>query len=289
MITKEIKNFNLAQICQSGQCFRMWTTDETTCQVIAGDKFLEVKQQGEDVSFFCEEDEFENFWKLYFDLENDYGTYIAQINPRDVYLNRAAQAGSGIRILRQDLWEMIVSFLISQQNNIARIRRCIQNICEVYGEQKTDLRGNVYYAFPKPGALAALEEDALKSCNLGYRSKYVVRTARSIASGETDLNAISRMPYKKAKEELLKLFGVGDKVADCICLFALHHLQAFPVDTHIRQVMEAHYKRGFPNRRYRGFQGVMQQYIFYYELFGKNVTGEDEILHKNVSKEPQHP
>ena len=114
--------------------------------------------------------------------------------------------------------------------------------------------------------LAELDEDALKACNLGYRSKYVVRSARSIVNGEVNLDEIREMPYKKAREELLKLFGVGVKVADCICLFALHHLQAFPIDTHIHQAMEAHYKRGFPKRRYKGIEGVLQQYIFYYEL-----------------------
>ena len=163
---------------------------------------------------------------------------------------------------------MIVSFLISQQNNITRIRRCVENICQAYGEKLVDGRGQVYYGFPRPEALAELDEDALKACNLGYRSKYVVRAARSVVAGEIDLDAVRQMPYKKAKEELLKLFGVGEKVADCICLFALHHLQAFPVDTHINQALEKHYKRGFPMRRYRGFQGVLQQYIFYYELFG---------------------
>lgn len=114
----------------------------------------------------------------------------------------------------------------------------------------------------------------LKACNLGYRSKYVVRTAKSIVSGEVDLDAIQHLPYAKAKKELLKLFGVGEKVADCICLFALHHLQAFPIDTHISQALQKHYKRGFPNRRYKGMQGVMQQYIFYYEL-----TGDHEKRH----------
>ena len=110
-------------------------------------------------------------------------------------------------------------------------------------------------------------------CNLGYRSKYVVRAARSVVNGEFDPEAVSAMSYRKAKEELLKLFGVGEKVADCICLFGLHHLQAFPMDTHIKQAMAQHYKRGFPNRRYRGFQGVIQQYIFYYELCGKKRAG----------------
>ena len=163
---------------------------------------------------------------------------------------------------------MIVSFLISQQNNIARIRRCIENICECYGEKLVNAHGETFYAFPAPEALACLEENALMECNLGYRSKYVVRTARAVASGEFDLEAVGQMSYGEAREALLALFGVGEKVADCICLFALHKLEAFPVDTHIRQALQIHYKRGFPKRRYQGIQGVLQQYIFYYELAG---------------------
>lgn len=269
MITKEIPYFNIAQICDSGQCFRMEKIDENRYSVIASGNYLEITQKGEKCIFLCEEEAFEIFWKNYFDLDTDYGEYLQQINPNDTYLSRAGIFGSGIRILQQDLWETIVSFLISQQNNITRIRKCIQNICEKYGEKRLNFHGEVYYTFPKADALAKLEDDELKMCNLGYRSKYVVRTAKSIVSGEVDLEKIQKMPYKKAKAELLNLFGVGEKVADCICLFALHHLQAFPIDTHIRQVLDKHYKRGFPNRRYKGFQGVMQQYIFYYELFGE--------------------
>lgn len=269
MIRKTLKNFDLLQICQSGQCFRMVQKSDNLYHVIAGEQYLEIEQQENECVFYCDEADFENFWKGYFDLEGDYATYINQVNPRDSYLLNAVAFGSGIRILRQDLWEMIVSFLISQQNNIVRIKKCINNICENYGEKKVNAKGEVYYAFPNPESLAGLEEDALRECNLGYRSKYVVRTAQSIVSGEVDLDTIHQMSYKEAKEELLKLFGVGEKVADCICLFALHHLQAFPIDTHINQAMKNHYKRGFPNRRYNGYQGVMQQYIFYYELFGE--------------------
>ncbi|MDO5539684.1 MAG: DNA glycosylase [Eubacteriales bacterium] len=270
MIKVSIDNFDLEQICRSGQCFRMARREDGRYCVIAGSRYLELEQQDDQIIFYCEKEEFTKVWESYFDLGRDYGAYIRQINPGDLYLINAAEFGSGIRILQQDLWEMIVSFLISQQNNIVRIRRCIQNICESYGEKKMNDRGEVYYGFPKPEDLAWLHEDDLKPCNLGYRSKYVVRTAKSIASGELDLEAVSRMSYKKAKEELLKLFGVGEKVADCICLFALHHLEAFPVDTHINQALQNHYKRGFPKRRYEGFQGVVQQYIFYYELVGKN-------------------
>lgn len=271
MVKKQIDNFSLEQICLSGQCFRMKQEDgeENRYSLIAGDRYLEIEQQGNVCRFYCDEEIFEQFWKDYFDLERDYADCIGRINPRDTYLVNAAAFGSGIRILRQDLWEMIVTFLISQQNNIVRIRRCIQNICEAYGEEQTDGQGRIYYGFPKPEALAGLDEDALKACNLGYRSKYVVRAARSVVSGEIDLEAVRHMSYKRAREELLKLFGVGEKVADCICLFALHHLQAFPMDTHMIQALNAHYKRGFPNRRYKDIKGIMQQYIFYFELFGK--------------------
>lgn len=266
MLTIEMEHFNIKQICESGQCFRMEQIDENYFQVIALDKYLEVHQEGSIVTFDCPQEEFLFFWVRYFDLDGDYEKCINAINPRDKYLTEAARQGDGIRILNQDLWEMLISFLISQQNNITRIRRCIDNICRRYGEEKTAVNGKKYYAFPTPQALSLATEEELKACNLGYRAKYVLRAAKAVSEGEISLEKIMDMKYKKAKKELLAFYGVGEKVADCICLFALHHLEAFPVDTHIRQALEAHYKRGFPNRRYKGMQGIMQQYIFYYEL-----------------------
>lgn len=266
MLTIEMDNFDLGQICRSGQCFRMEQIGDKRFCIIAGDKYLEAEQEGGIVTFYCSEEEFLFFWISYFDLDGCYEEYISQISSRDKYLVKAAEEGKGIRILRQDLWEMIVSFLISQRNNITRIRRCIDNICREFGERKTAENGKVYYAFPTPEALAEATEEKLKECNLGYRARYVLETARAVAGGEISLEKISGMKYKNAKKELLKLYGVGEKVADCICLFALHHLEVFPVDTHIRQALEQHYKRGFPRRRYKGFQGVLQQYIFSYEL-----------------------
>ena len=284
MVTIQTENFSLEQIWQSGQCFRMRQTEGVSeeffreqitgrgegrgYEIIAGHRYLEAFSRGERCMLSCSKEEYEDFWKGYFDLENDYNSYISRVDPGDGYLLSAASLGWGIRILKQDLWETLVSFLISQQNNIVRIRRCISNICRQYGEKRVSSGGKEYYAFPEPNALAGLKEDGLRECNLGYRSKYVVRAARSVASGETDLARICGMGYPEAKAELLKLFGVGEKVAECICLFALHHLEAFPVDTHISQAMEKHYKKGFPLKRYQGIQGVMQQYIFYYELHG---------------------
>lgn len=261
MVEKRISHFSLDEILKSGQCFRMRELEKGIFEIINKDRCLLAKQEGDRVCFYCEEEEFSSIWESYFDLDQDYEVYIQKADDKDVYLQNAIHMASGVRILRQDLWEMIVSFLISQQNNIVRIRKCIQNLCKAYGEKK----GN-YYAFPTPQALADLEEDALKECNLGYRSKYVVRSAKMIKEGQVDLEKIKTLPYEEAKQELLKLFGVGVKVADCVCLFGLHHLEAFPIDTHIKQALDAHYKKGFPRKRYQGFEGVIQQYIFYYEL-----------------------
>lgn len=270
MITVELDNFSLREICQSGQCFRMRETEEkNTYELIAGDKYLKASQEGSIVNFFCSDMEFICYWVPYFDIDVDYGKYIQTVNPRDSYLNAAVQCGSGIRILHQDLWEMIITFLISQQNNISRIRGCIERLCARYGE-KMESDGTEYYSFPTPEQLSAATEADLRQLGMGYRARYIVETTRSILTGEVSLDRLYQIKYyRTARKELMKLSGVGEKVADCICLFALHHMDAFPIDTHIRQVLNEHYRRGFPNRRYRGMRGIMQQYIFYYELSGE--------------------
>ena len=153
MITVELDNFSLKEICQSGQCFRMRETEENTYELIAGDQYLKLTQEGTIVTFYCSDVEFLCYWVPYFDLDADYGGYIEKINPRDRYLCAAAASGSGIRILRQDLWEMIITFLISQQNNITRIRGCIDRLCKRYGEKKVSLDGMEYWSFPTPQQL----------------------------------------------------------------------------------------------------------------------------------------
>ena len=143
MITVELDNFSLKEICQSGQCFRMYETAENTYELIAGDKYLKMTQEGSIVNFYCSDMEFICYWVPYFDIDADYSSYIAKINPRDTYLVEAAECGRGIRILQQDLWEMIITFLISQQNNISRIRGCVERLCEAYGEKKTPEKRNI--------------------------------------------------------------------------------------------------------------------------------------------------
>ena len=296
MVIINNKNFDLGQICESGQCFRMrrivpvgelksdggeavaktrhgdsavgcgQAMDTDEYELIAGDKYLRLSQSGDEISFYCGEDEFENFWENYFDLGTDYGAIAELVDERDEYLKNAVESCGGMRILRQPLWETIISFIISQQNNIPRIRRCVGNICAKYGEELKNADGESFFAFPTADALAPLSEDALMECNLGYRSKYVVKTARAVVSGECVLDDLYDLDYDESMCELLKLNGVGEKVANCISLFALHHIDAFPVDTHIRQILDAHYPDGFPFERYRGYNGIMQQYMFYYKV-----------------------
>ena len=162
MITVELDNFSLKEICQSGQCFRMYETEENTYELIAGDKYLKMTQEGSIVNFYCSDMEFICYWVPYFDIDADYSSYIAKINPRDTYLMAAAECGNGIRILQQDLWEMIITFLISQQNNISRIRGCVERLCEAYGEKKISGEKE-YYAFPTPEQLAGASEEELRN------------------------------------------------------------------------------------------------------------------------------
>ena len=154
MITVELEHFSLDKICDSGQCFRMKKLGDGHFSMVAGDQYLEMYQKGGVVDFYCSQEEFICYWVMYFDLDTDYETYMKAANPRDKYLGAAIEAGDGIRILRQDLWEMIVTFLISQQNNIFRIRKCIDRISRRYGEEKRAADGTVYHAFPTAEALS---------------------------------------------------------------------------------------------------------------------------------------
>ena len=287
MVTIENNCFSIPQICESGQCFRLDAVSEDTYELLAGSRYLKIRirenpaeaaggeknayahgepnAHGETI-LYCTQEEYETFWKEYFDLSASYSDYIARIDRQDDYLKSAAEFGSGIRILRQNTWEMIITFILSQQNNIPRIKGLIRTLCEKYGERRETPDGRVYDTFPRAEELAQATEEELRELKLGYRSKYICQTAKMIAGGDIDLDALREMEYPQARTELMRLSGIGGKVADCICLFALHQMDAFPVDTHINKVLERHYPDGFPFERYQGCAGVMQQYIFYYDL-----------------------
>ena len=288
MITKALKNFNIRQIADSGQCFRMVPCDpnrsQTAYRVISGRHFLIIEQHGDEVTFHCPNDEFA-FWEHYFDLETDYDAYIRTIDPMDDYLSKAAAFGNGIRILNQDLWEMIITFIISQQKTIPAIRALVDALSEKYGTRYKipPTVSGYYYAFPSPEELNRASLDDLLALKLGYRAKYIKRTCEDVCSGKLDLDRLRGMNYADSMEALLSCYGIGVKVANCICLFGLHHIGAFPVDTWIKKILlreyapKSHCTGHVPETRlcealiaenfskYPGFAGVLQQYIFFYE------------------------
>ena len=266
-----MNNFDVEKISKSGQCFRMNPIEgsEHKYFVIAYGEYLEMEQCEDGIILSCTEEEWNRLWKNYFDCETDYDRIYEVIDKEDVYLQKAVSFGNGIRILRQEIFETIICFIISQQNNIPRIKKCVEKICSSYGEEKYNFRGEKYYAFPTPERLAKQSLEDLQICNLGYRSKYIHITAQMIVQGEVVLENLKDMSYEDAKYELMKLCGVGIKVAECICLFALHHMDAFPVDTNIQAVLFKHYPYGFPFEKYSGCAGILQQYAFYYDLYGE--------------------
>lgn len=309
MIEREIQNFDLQQTADSGQCFRMnRLTDgegayhadagsncagascpgaDVRYSVISAGRYLEISQKGSLFTFNCPDEDFP-FWRRYFDLETDYSRFIASIRKRDVYLQKAAEAGNGIRILNQDPWEMILTFILSQQKTIPKIREAVEALCSHYGTPipTEQAGGRVVYSFPDARALCAASIEDLKSLKLGYRAKYIRQICLDCAGGELDLDRLISLNYQDAMEYLTGFYGIGTKVANCICLFGLHLVEAFPVDTWIEQILKTHYYKKkydeIPKNRlyetiikenfggYKGYAGIMQQYIFYYERLCKN-------------------
>ena len=273
------KDFSLAAVIDSGQVFRLRHLAEGCYLALSDSHGVVIRQEGEHLLFYCPEEEFHSFWYDYFDLKRDYGKIAASIDPDDAFLTAALAYGQGLRVLKQDLWEMIVSFLISQNNNISRIRNSIEAMCVRFGEEITvewPEAGSLppgfsfprLYAFPTPEALCSGGIEGLSGLGLGYRDKYILRMAQRCCGeeGRAWLRQLKQCDYPGAVSLLLQEFGIGRKVADCICLFALHHVDAFPVDTHIRQILDACYPDGFPFERYEGYAGILQQYMFYYKL-----------------------
>lgn len=252
--TLKKKDINLEKIAVSGQIFRM-TKEEAGFRVHFKHKSVLIEEDNKNLIFNCSEKEFYKTWYDFFDFGTDYSKITKLIDKNDKYMLKAYEAGCGIRILRQDLWEIIISFIISQNNNIKRITGSISRLCKLTDDG----------SFPEPHTLKRVSTEQLRSFGLGYRDVYVKNMAERVSTGAFDLEALKSMSYEDAFKSLKNEYGIGDKVADCICLFGLHKLNAFPIDTHIKQILKKHYPKGLP-KQYTGFEGVMQQYMFYHDL-----------------------
>lgn len=262
------KNFNLEHISESGQCFRMDRIGEGRYSLIAFGRYTELTQISADqVEIGCSPKEYKNIWNDYFDLDRDYSCIVDRlVRGEDELLKKAVARGWGIRIVRQEPFEALISFIISQNKNIPGIKKCIKMLSERFGEKKISARygGLAYHAFPTPEALAAAEMKDLRKTGLGYRDAYVKEAALSVLSGDIDMKELAKRTHEEAGAELQRLKGVGDKVACCISLYGLHHLDAVPRDTWIKHVENDLYGGKFDWKEYKDYAGVIQQYIFYY-------------------------
>ncbi len=257
-VIKNIKNFNLAQILDCGQAFRWKNLFCNTWEGIAFGKYLKVSQDGSTVVFYNTSlDEFYSIWYKYFDIERDYGKIVESLNSNEI-LNSAAEYGSGIRILRQDAWEALCSFIISQNNNIPRIKGIIERLCENFGEK---IDGG--YAFPTAEKIATLTLDDLAVLRSGFRAKYILDAAKKITDRVINLSEISKMPTDIARSELTKIYGVGEKVADCTLLYGMGHINAFPKDVWIKRAINLLFGGELKESQSEN-AGIIQQYIFFY-------------------------
>jgi N-glycosylase/DNA lyase len=258
MITKvKVRNFSIEQVANSGQCFRINKLGAANVwQVAALGKILKIQPVDRDTYIFhCSWDEYKAIWTDYFDFGRDYGVVKnAILSSNDPYLSRAIECGFGLRILRQDIWEVMVSFMISQRNSIPRIKNIIEKLCAPHGGM-----------FPSPQVFAKYDEKFFRDMGLGYRAKYLVKMARAVDGGTCDIEFLKTLSCKEAIKYLKRLDGVGDKVANCIALYGLHKLEAFPMDTWIRQIVEKQYGGNFDIEPFSEYAGATQQYMFFYQ------------------------
>ncbi len=282
-IIEEICDFYPEHVFECGQCFRWNRQEDGSYTGIAGGKVVNVRFEPADlerktgrlVLTGCREEDFEGFWRHYLDLNRDYGKIKGQLGRGDKVMRKATSFGWGIRILNQDLWETIVSFIISQNNNIPRIKGCIEKLAELYGEPvmteceslAADYSGEAnakrWYTLPTPEKLASLSIEDLAPVKLGYRAKYLIETAKAVGNQGLPQN----------REELTGLCGVGPKVAGCIALFGMNCRDSFPIDVWVARVMHQLYgleekdkaaMAAFARKKFGKLGGFAQQYLFYY-------------------------
>lgn len=251
---------------ECGQCFR-WNADENGVYTgVAGGHAAKVFSENGNAYISTTDEEFEGFWRDYFDLELDYESIRLGFDGGE-YLKKCSEFGAGIRILHQNRWEALCSFIISQCNNIPRIKKIVETLCREFGE-RLEYGGEVLYSFPEPERLAGLEEGDLAPLRCGYRAEYIINASRAVASGALDLDYLADTDAETAMKELLSLRGVGRKVASCAILFGLGHMEAFPIDVWMKRALKEHFSPDFDPKSLGPYAGLAQQYIFYYARSG---------------------
>ena len=273
VILEDIKDFNPKHIFECGQCFRWIKEDDESYTGVAKGRVINVSKQGDKVFLKNTNlDDFNNIWFEYFDLGTDYGKIKHILSENDAIMKEAVKYGSGIRILHQELWETIISFIISQSNNIPRIKGIIERLCENFGEQIL-FEGNIYYSFPGPEKIGSLSLEDLSVIRAGFRDKYILAAADAFNSGTLSDSLLKSVSTADAKKALVSVKGIGNKVSDCILLFGLGRVDSFPVDVWIKRIMEYCYFdeeqtipviSRFAAEKFGSLGGYAQQYLFFY-------------------------
>lgn len=291
MFIIEIPYLNLDQVYNSGQVFRWIKYRDGKYAIPVNGAILKVEQVRQRFIMSCTDQEFYDFWYKYFDLETDYSQVNYDIKQTCKEMAPVATRCSGIHILQQDLFEVIVSFMLATATNIPNIKRMIELIATKCGtKHKSSMRENgqlTWYEFPKYYHILDRQNKLDDSFGL-KRKERVIQICRDIDDGWLDLELLKSMDYPTAREYLMSFEGIGPKVADCICLYGLHHMEAFPVDTHIEQILERDFDcedaesfKEWYLEKVKGYEGLVQQYLFYNELFPPK---PGEIIMEEVEK-----
>lgn len=278
VILRGVKNFNIKQVVECGQCFRWEKVDELDYIGVAHGRVIEVIQEGDTVTLLnTNEEDFKNIWFDYFDLARDYSK-VKEALANDEILSKSVEYGYGIRILNQEHFEILISFIISARNSIPSIMKTIKKISEKWGNA-IEYKGNTYYTFPTPEVLKNATLEEIQETGASFRSKYIIDTIsnvnKSLEDGdkEFDLDYISSLNADECHTALQNFKGVGAKVADCIMLFSMAKYSAFPVDVWVKRAMIFFYGaeegslnkiRIFARNKFGEVAGFAQQYLFYY-------------------------
>lgn len=242
---------NIKTIANSGQCFRLNQIDDKHYELVAFGEVLKIYVPEPDTFCYASYRD----WSKYFRFNEDYN-----ISNPDPFLAKAIEHSPGLVILRQDPWEVLISFIISQRKSIPAIKNSIERLCKAYGTPIDD----TYYAFPTAEQLTHLDKD---DCGLGYRKSYIEELAKDVVNGKFSMEELVAADYDTAKKMLLSIKGVGEKVANCTLLFSLGFYNAFPIDVHVKNILDKYYPDGFPYDRYDGQLGLIQQYLFEYDRY----------------------
>ncbi len=274
-VKENIKDFHTDHIFDCGQCFRFERQDDGSYIGPAMGKVIRVAfEDGRLTIDNANEEEFRQIWSKYLDLERDYSELKKLLTASDEIMKTASEYGYGIRILNQDFWETVVSFIISQNNNIPRIKGCIESLCSNFGAVIGEYGGRVYYDMPTPEKLASLTVEDLSPCRLGYRAQYLIKMAQQFMEKGGPEEVRKEMVGAPDPIEALQDFcGIGPKVAACISLFGLGRFDAFPIDVWMRRVMNRLYgidekdikaMKAYAQDHFGEYGGIAQQYLFYY-------------------------